>query len=224
MKPEAYKIIKKSKGTGWIIEPLAKELLRVYGLKTTEFYWAKSESEALRGAAKIGFPLVAKVVSPEIIHKSDVGGVIVGVRDDSHLREVFHTFSRLRGFEGILLDRMESGIEIIIGSKDDPQFGTVILTGIGGTSVEIYRDVVIRIAPISAHSALNAINSLKGIELLTGHRGSKPINMNKLTNLIVRFSRMAHELHSEVTSIDLNPVLCNSRDSVIADARFILRG
>ncbi len=223
MKPEAYTIIKKSRAIGWIIEPLAKELLRLYGLRTTAYHWAKSEQGALRGAARIGFPLVAKIVSPEIIHKSDVGGVIVGVRDNSHLREVYRKFSKLRGFQGILLDKMQSGMEIIIGSQNDPQFGTVVLIGIGGTAVEIYRDVAIRMAPISKNCALIALNSLKGISLLKGYRGSESVNMNKLNNLIAGFSRMAYELQNEIASIDLNPVLCNSKDSIIADARFILR-
>ena len=222
MKPEASRIIKKSRATGWIIEPLAKELLRLYGLRTTDYHWAKSEAGALRGAARIGFPLVAKIVSPEIIHKSDVGGVIVGIRDNSHLRDVYRRFSGLRGFQGVLLDKMHSGMEIIIGSKHDPQFGIVVLIGIGGTAVEIYRDVAIRIAPISKESARSALDSLKGISLLKGYRGSESVNMKKLNNLLARFSTMASDLRDEITSIDLNPVLCNSKDSIIADARFIL--
>ncbi len=223
MNPRVKKAITDSKSLGWIPEPLAKDLLQVYGLSTSRFVWAQSIEEALSGAREVRYPLVAKVVSPAIIHKSDVGGVVVGVRDDEHLTEVFRQFSKLPRFDGILLDEMLDGVEVIIGSQNDPQFGTVVLIGIGGTAVEIYRDVAIRMAPLSPKGALNAIHSLRGAALLTGYRGDKAVNLNKLKNLLVQFSRMAHQLREEVSSIDLNPVLCTDRKAVVADARFILR-
>jgi len=223
MNPSVKKTITDSRRLGWIPEPLAKDLLQVYGLSTSHFVWAKSIEEALSGAQEVGYPLVAKVVSPAIIHKSDVGGVVVGVRDDEHLKEVFRQFRKLPRFDGILLDEMLEGVEVIIGSQNDPQFGTVVLIGIGGTAVEIYRDVAIRMAPLSPKAALNAIHSLTGAALLKGYRGDKAVNLNKLKNLLVQFSRMAYQLREEVSSIDLNPVLCTDRKAVVADARFILK-
>jgi succinyl-CoA synthetase beta subunit len=205
------------------MEPNAKELLRNYGLPTTRFFWAKSPEDCLRGAKEVGYPLVAKVVSPDILHKSDVGGVVVGVEDRHELEEVYQRMSGLKGFQGLLLDQRVQGIEMIVGAKEDPQFGTVVVAGIGGTSVEVYKDVSIRMAPVSFAEAMDAIGSIKGRKLLEGYRGKEPVNIEKLAGLIVAFSEMAFDLRNEVESIDLNPVLCNRENALIADARFMLR-
>lgn len=216
-------ILNASRADGWVMEPHAKELLRTYGLPTTHFFWAKSLDASFQGAKEVGYPLVAKVVSPDILHKSDVGGVVVGVEDSRELEEVYHRMSGLKGFQGLLLDQMVQGVEMIVGAKEDPQFGTVVVVGIGGTSVEIYKDVSIRMAPVSTAEAMNAIGSIKGRKLLEGYRGKEPTNKEKLAELIVSFSKMAFELREEVESIDLNPVLCNRERAVIADARFVLK-
>ena len=208
---------------GWVLEPYAKELLQGYGLPTTRWHWVRDEGDIPAGARSVGYPLVAKIVSPDILHKSDVGGVVVGVREEKELREVFQRFSALKGFAGVLLDEMVPGAEVIVGSKEDPQFGTVMLVGIGGTSVEIYQDVAIRMAPVTLEEALAAIGSLKGGKLLDGYRGRAPVNREALARLIVRFSETAYELRDAVESIDLNPVLCGSEKAVIADARIVLR-
>ena len=216
-------ILNTSRADGWVMEPHAKDLLRTYGLPTTHFYWAKSLDASFQGAKEVGYPLVAKVVSPDILHKSDVGGVVVGVEDNRELEEVYHRMSGLKGFQGLLLDQMVQGVEMIVGAKEDPQFGTVVVVGIGGTSVEVYKDVSIRMAPVSIAEAMNAIESIKGRKLLEGYRGKEPANKEKLAELIVSFSEMAFDLREEVESIDLNPVLCNQERSVIADARFVLK-
>jgi acyl-CoA synthetase (NDP forming) len=165
------KILEVSRRIGWVMEPYAKDLLREYRLSTTRFYWAKTATDILQGAGVVGYPLVAKVVSPKILHKSDVGGVVVGVTNEQELAEVFRKFSRLEGFEGVLLDEMVQGTEVIVGSKEDPQFGTVVVAGIGGTSVEVYKDIAIRMAPVGLEEALDAIDSLRGRRLLEGYRG-----------------------------------------------------
>ena len=216
-------ILNASRADGWVMEPHAKDLLRTYGLPTTHFFWAKSLEASFQGAKEVGYPLVAKVVSPDILHKSDVGGVVVGVEDSRELEEVYHRMSGLKGFQGLLLDQMVQGVEMIVGAKEDPQFGTVVVVGIGGTSVEVYKDVSIRMAPVSIAEAMNAIESIKGRKLLEGYRGKEPANKEKLAELIVSFSEMAFDLREEVESIDLNPVLCNREKAVIADARFVLR-
>jgi hypothetical protein len=130
--------------------------------------------------------------------------------------------SGLKGFQGLLLDQMVQGIEMIVGAKEDPQFGTVVVVGIGGTSVEVYEDVSIRMAPVSIAESMDAIESIKGRKLLEGYRGKEPANKEKLAELIVAFSQMAFDMRDEVESIDLNPVLCNREEAVIADARFML--
>ena len=216
-------ILNASRADGWVMEPQAKELLRTYGLPTTRFFWAKSREACLQGAKEVGYPLVAKVVSPDILHKSDVGGVVVGVEDDRELEEVYQRMSGLKGFQGLLLDQMVQGVEMIVGAKEDPQFGTVVVVGIGGTSVEVYKDVSIRMAPASFAEAMDAIGSIKGRKLLEGYRGKEPDEQGEARGVDRFLFEMAFELREEVESIDLNPVLCNREKAVIADARFVLK-
>lgn len=223
MKPEIKAIIDKSIKSGWILEPLAKEIIRSYGLATSKFVWAKTTEAALQGAKKIGYPLVAKVVSGKIVHKSDAGGVVVGVRNNDQVVEIFGRFSKLEGFDGVLLDETLAGAEVIFGSKNDAQFGTVIMAGIGGTSVEIYKDVALRMAPVSKNIAMQALLSLKGIKLLQGYRGREPVNLEKLARAAVKFSEMAYDLRDEVESMDLNPIICTKDKATVADARIILK-
>jgi len=224
MNPNLERILELSKSAGWVLEPHAKELLQGFGLPTTRYYWVRDAGDIPAGAGFVGYPLVAKIVSPDILHKSDVGGVVVGVKEESELREIFARFSGLKGFAGVLLDQMVPGAEVLVGSKEDPQFGTVVVVGIGGTSVEVYKDVAIRMAPVTRKEALAAIGSLRGLKLLDGYRGREPVNREALTDLVVRFSGAAYELRELVESIDLNPVLCSRERAVIADARIVLRG
>jgi len=223
MKRQVRKIISDAQEIGWVLEPQAKDLMKSYGLTTSKFVWARTKEAALQGAEKIGYPLVAKIVSPKIIHKSDVGGVIVGVRDQKQLGEVFAGMSKISGFEGILLDEMLTGAEVIFGAKDDPQFGTVVMAGIGGTSVEVYKDVALRMAPVNEDVAGEALRSLRGIKLLQGYRGSKPVDLVELAQTLVKFSRLAYDLKGVADSIDLNPLMCSGDKIIVADARIILK-
>ena len=222
MKKAIREILQGAAGAGWVMEPLARKLLRVYGLPTTEFVWVRTEDQLLPGARRIGFPLVAKVVSPLVVHKTEVGGVVVGIGNEAGLEAVYRRFAGLEGFEGVLLDRMEQGVEMIVGSRNDPQFGPVVMIGIGGTAVEIYRDVVIRMAPLGREKALAAVDSLQGAVLLKGHRGGEHVNLDALADLIAGFSQLAWDLREAVDTIDLNPVFCNGGRAVIADARVML--
>ena len=224
MKKKILSIIETSKSVGWVMEPYAKDMLAQYKLPVTNFCWAKTCEDAVKGAARVGYPLVAKIVSPDIVHKTEVGGVVVGVRDDDHLKEVFGKFKKLKGFDGVLLDEMlPPGMELIVGAKSDPQFDIVVLAGIGGTAVEVYKDVAIRMAPVSENEAFNALSELKGSALLKGHRGADAVNLKSVTRLIADFSKAAYDLRHYIESIDLNPVIATSDRAVIADARIILR-
>lgn len=222
MKQSTKKIIEKSKKDGWVLEPMAKQLLRAEGLKVTRCVWAKSPEEAARGAKKLGYPVVIKAVSPLIIHKTEQNAVALGINDDKGVHAAFETMSALPGFMGVLVDETAHGREVIIGAKNDPQFGPVVMVGIGGTSVEIYKDVSLRLAPLDKKGALGALRSLVGIELLTGHRGKKGVDINALAMLLSDFSRLAYKLGDLVESIDLNPVFCSAEGAVIADARIML--
>ena len=223
LKTEIREILLASKESGWVLEPEAKRLLRLAGLDTTRFRWAHELEEALQFAEEIGYPVVAKVVSPEVLHKSDVDGVVVGIADEKTLSTVFERYSALKEFSGVLVEEMASGTELIVGAKIDYQFGPVILLGIGGTGVEIYQDTTLRMAPLKQRDVDYLINGLKAGQLLKGYRGSEPINLPALGNLIMTFSALVMDIENWIESIDLNPVMCNANRCVVADARIMVR-
>jgi hypothetical protein len=187
------------------------------------FVWAKRAEEAIKFAKEIGYPVVGKVVSPKVVHKSDKNGVEVGIDNDEKLRETYRRFSQIDGFAGMLVEEMVSGIELIIGAKVDDQFGPVVLLGIGGTGVEIYKDVTLRMAPLALKDADSMIRCLKAHSLLEGYRGSKPVNLGEINRLLMTFSQLVMDLESLIDSIDLNPVICSPSRCVVADARIMLR-
>jgi succinyl-CoA synthetase beta subunit len=221
---EIIRIIDSFRGLGWIPEPEAKRLFQTAGLDVPEYTWAHTLDEAISFARQTGFPVVAKVVSPLVIHKSDVGGVIVGIDTDEKLEKAFNAFKALDGFDGMLVEEMVSGQELIIGAKIDYQFGPVVLLGIGGTGVEVYQDVTMRMAPVEENDVKSMIGSLKGRGVITGFRGADPVNLKELTVLITRFSSLIIQLEDHIQSIDLNPVICSRDRCIIADARIILNG
>ena len=173
---EVWDIISSSKATGWVLEPDAKRLFSFLGLDVPRFVWAKRVEEAIQFAEEIGYPVVGKVVSPKLVHKSDKKGVEIGIDNDEKLQETFRRFSQFDGFAGMLVEEMISGIELIVGAKVDDQFGPVVLLGIGGTGVEIYKDVTLRMAPLALKDIESMIRCLKAHSLLEGYRGSKPVN------------------------------------------------
>lgn len=219
---EMTEILSGSKGAGWVIEPEAKRLLAMAGLDVPKFIWATQTEEALGFAREIGFPVVAKVISPKVIHKSDCDGVIVGIDTEKGLIEAFNRFSRVDGFAGMLVEERIRGIELIVGAKVDEQFGPVILLGMGGTGVEIYRDVVLRMAPLARRDIESMWKCLKAHPILEGYRGSERIDLKKLATLLMTFSNLVMDLESFIRSIDLNPVICSPDRCVVADARIML--
>ena len=216
-------ILSASKDVGWVLEPEAKRLFSLAGLDVPRFSRAATSEEAVRFAREIGYPIVMKVVSPRVVHKSDMDGVAVGLNRDEDVAETFRRFSPVDGFAGVLVEEMISGLELMVGAKIDYQFGPVVLLGIGGTGVEIYRDITLRMAPLRQSDVESMVKSLRAGRLLKGYRGSEPINMGELTKLLLAFSRLVMELEEFIESIDLNPVICSSKVCVIADARIMLR-
>jgi succinyl-CoA synthetase beta subunit len=220
---EMNEILTGSKETGWVLEPMAKRLFSLVGLDVPRFTWAKTVEEAIRSANEISYPVVCKVVSSKVIHKSDRNGVTVGVASDQKVKETFTRYSRIEGFLGMLVEPVLSGIELIVGAKVDYQFGPVILLGIGGTGVEIYRDVALRMAPLVEKDVVSMIKHLTAHQMLEGYRGSDPVDLKALSRLLVDFSGVAMDLSEMVESIDLNPVMSSSTRCAIADARIILK-
>jgi succinyl-CoA synthetase beta subunit len=220
---EMKNILEASRSIGWVIEPEAKQIFSLAGLDVPRFRWAKDKGEVTQFAEEIGYPLVAKVVSPKVIHKSDIKGVVVGIETQQELIEVYQRFSQVEGFAGMLIEERVSGIEVIVGAKTDYQFGPIILLGMGGISTEIYRDVSLRMAPLSPIDIASMVKCLKAHELLEGYRGSDAIHLGQLVKTIQVFSALVMDLKGEIESIDLNPVMCSSTRCVVADARIMLR-
>jgi len=222
LKKEILDILAGAGKTGWVLEPDAKGLLALAGLMVPRFTRAMTLEEALQFAGEIGYPVVAKVVSPEILHKSDVAGVAVGIQGEEALRDVFQRFSTLEGFSGVLVEEMVAGLELIIGAKIDYQFGPIILLGIGGTAVEIYRDASIRMAPLKKADVRSMISGLKAHQLIEGYRGRAPIGIAALTKTLLALSDLVVELGGKIESMDLNPVMCTADACIVADARIML--
>ena len=215
-------ILNSSRDTGWVLEPDAKRLLQIAGLSVPRYAWARDMEEAGIITDEIGYPVVAKVVSPAVVHKTEVQGVAIGIENRDQLLTFYNKMSKLDNFQGILVEEMVAGEELIVGATMDYQFGPTILLGMGGTGVEIYKDVALRMAPISREDVDSMLQELEGRKLLEGFRGTKPINFSALTDTLLSFSTLLMEIAPYIDSIDLNPLLCNSRGCVVADARIIL--
>ena len=222
MNSEILEILSKSKSWGWVLEPDAKRILSLVGINVPPFIWARTLEEALRFAEENEYPVVAKVVSPKVLHKTEVKGVALGIDNKIALAEAFHRFSSFDGAKGVLVEKSIKGLEMIIGAKIDFQFGPVILMGMGGTGVEIYQDASLRMAPITPEDAVSMLKGLKAYRLLDGYRGAEPINRDALTHMLMAFSDLIMALDEKISSIDLNPVFCSAQTCGVGDARIML--
>lgn len=215
-------VLDRSASIGWVLEPEAKTLFKQAGIGVPEFRWVKTRDEARAAAVELGYPLAAKIVSPKIVHKSDVGGVVLGIDCDGLLESVVDRFSRFEQYAGVHLERMSKGVELILGAKIDYQFGPVILLGIGGTGVEIYQDAAIRMAPLSGDDVMDMVAQLKARRLLEGYRGQAPVDMNRLTRTVIAFADLVMRIADRIESIDINPLMCTADSCLAADARIML--
>ncbi|MDE1867909.1 MAG: acetate--CoA ligase family protein, partial [Thaumarchaeota archaeon] len=211
-------------------EELSKSVLKKYGIKVPGYALVKNAKEATRAAKKIGYPLVMKVVSPQILHKTDVGGVKVGLQNEKEVKKAFtDMYSRLskkKGVElkGILLEKMvPQGIELIVGLQNDPQFGPVIMVGLGGILTEIFKDVAFRMLPISIDDAKSMLAELKGSKILQGYRGSKPVDLNMLAKALVQIGKVGVDNADYFDSVDFNPIVVYPKSYYVVDAKIILR-
>jgi 3-hydroxypropionyl-CoA synthetase (ADP-forming) len=212
-----------------ITEELSKSILKNYGVKVPPYALVTSAEEAAKQAKKIGFPLVMKVVSPQILHKTDVGGVKVGLDNINDVKKTFKDMhgrlSKKKGVEvkGILLEKMvPKGVELIVGIQNDPQFGPVIMVGLGGIMTEVMKDVAFRMLPITTSDAKSMINELKGSALLKGFRGSAPIDLNSVAKMLVQIGKLGVDNADYVNSIDFNPVIVYPKSHYVVDAKIIL--
>jgi len=212
-----------------ITEEAAKSILKKYKVSVPGFSLVTSANQAARDAKKLGFPLVMKVVSPQILHKTDVDGVKVGIDNTADVKKTFNDMygrlSKKKGVnvKGILLEKMvPKGVELIVGIQNDPQFGPVIMVGLGGILTEIFKDVAFRMLPITTSDAKSMLNELKGSKILKGFRGSKPIDLNMLAKALVQIGKIGVDNADYINSIDFNPIVVYPKSYNVVDAKIIL--
>jgi len=218
-----------SEGRDTLTEIESKDVLRAYGIKTTTERIARTAEEASSLASELGFPVVLKVLSPDITHKTDVGGVVTDVGDSKEASKTFEQIMenvrkkdpRAR-LDGVLIqNQLSRGIEVLVGSTVDNDFGPVVAFGLGGVFVEAFRDISYGLAPVSIEEALSMISNTKAAKLLEGVRGQRPTDLGRLADMIMRASFLATE--QPIVEMDLNPVIASADDCVAADARIRIK-
>ena len=212
-----------------LLETEAKTLCSEYGIPVTRFKLAKNEGEAAKFAKEIGFPVVLKIVSPEIVHKSDVGGVVVGLKGVQSVKKSYNQILKNvkkhkpeAKIVGVLVQEMApSSTEVIVGSIKDPQFGPALMFGLGGIFVEVLKDVTFRIAPITEDEACEMITEVRAYPLLKGYRSTPPADIKAIVKILLNTSKLVME-HQEIKELDLNPIIVYEKGAKTVDARVIL--
>jgi acyl-CoA synthetase (NDP forming) len=207
-------------------EHASKELLRAYGVKSSRDELCTSAAHAVRAAGTIGYPVVMKVSSPDLPHKSDLGLVRIGVATAKEVRATYDELLRSarranRGaaIEGVLVCEMvRDGVEVVVGVSQDDLFGPVVMVGLGGVFVEVLRDVTFRVPPFGRDEAEAMLRELQGFPLLAGVRGAKPADVGALVDVIMKVQRLAVDLSDDVAELDVNPLVVKSRGAVALDA------
>ncbi len=214
----------------WILtEHDAKKLLAKYGIPVTEERIAGSADEAFGIATDLGTPVAMKISSPDISHKSDVGGVVLNVRRGEVKTTYADIISRIKksvpgaNIEGVLVQQMApAGHETIVGLKKDDQFGHALMFGLGGIFVEVYKDVSFRVVPVERRDALEMISEIKGYPILKGIRGRKPADIDAIARVLVSVSDMAEK--EKIIELDINPLIVSENGAVAVDARAMVDG
>ena len=212
-----------------LLEPESKELIAAFGITTARHTVTASVKEAIQAATSIGYPIVLKIVSPDISHKTDVGGVKVGIKDAEGVKAAYEEIMKNVNIkkpdariEGILVEEMATpSTEVIVGGLRDPQFGPAVMFGLGGIFVEVYKDVSFRIAPLEEYDAIDMIHEIKGSKILKGFRNTESLDITSVAQTILKVSNMMVSVE-EIKEIDLNPVLVYPKGVKAVDARIIL--
>lgn len=212
-----------------LLEHEAKKILKENGIEVIEEYFCTTLEEVLNAANIVSYPVVIKIVSPQIVHKTDFGGVRLNIKNECDLSNAFNSMLETitsnvpeAEIKGVLVSRYITGAkELIIGALEDHQFGPVVMIGLGGIFVEIFKDVSFGVAPISKKEAYEMIESLKSYPIIKGIRGDKGLNVDKIVDLVVKVSEFI--LSYPVKELDLNPVFCVDSEVYVADARILLK-
>ena len=235
VKPQVVKEILarvKNRPTRFVSEPEGHEILRAYGLPVPQFRLCKTADEAVSAANEIGYPAVIKIVSPDILHKTEFGGVRVNITDDARMKTEFAGLldavkSKKADADvwGVLVQQMApKGTETILGMKRDPSFGPILMFGLGGILVEVLKDVTFRIAPLNDISTDSMVFGIKAVKILQGYRGEAPRDVVKIKECLQRLSQLVTDF-KEIDELDINPLLVyeEGKGALVLDARFLLK-
>jgi len=209
-----------------LTERESKEILALYGISVVSDRVVQSSADAVKAAVEQGFPVVMKVESPDIPHKTEAGVVRLGVNSKEDVAMAYELVMENAGkvpgnprIYGVLVQPMISkGTEVFIGAKIDPMFGPLIVAGMGGVFVEVFKDIAVKLAPVRKREAIEMLESLKGHSLLNGFRGAKPVDLEALAEVIVRVSEFASDCKASIETLDVNPLICNGSSIVVVDS------
>jgi len=218
-----------SENKKFLMEQESKKIINSYNIPTTREKTVNNLHDAVKFSREIGFPVVLKISSPNVIHKSDIGGVITGIQNPQEVKKAYIKItSNLRNksdsfkLRGILVQEMvPEGYEVIIGATRDKQFGPVVMFGLGGVFVEVLNDVSFRIVPFSSEEALEMIKETKAFKVLKGFRDRKTVDMKVLAKILTQTGNIMIDF-PEINEIDINPLIINEKNMVAVDARIIL--
>jgi acetyl-CoA synthetase (ADP-forming) len=213
----------------YLLETEAKTICMEYGIPVTKFKLAKSEQEAVKFANEIGYPIVLKIASPDIIHKFDVGGVMLNLKNQAEVKDAYNQIlANVKRHKsdakiiGIVVQEMAApSTEVIVGATKDPQFGPALMFGLGGIFVEVLKDVTFRIAPITEEDAREMITEVKAYPILKGYRGQPPADIEAIVKILLNTSKLVMD-HQEIKELDLNPIIVYEKGAKTVDARIIL--
>ena len=217
------------KSQNLLTEVDSKELLKKAGIPVVEAKLARTKKEAIAISKELGFPVVLKIGSPDVVHKSDSGGVKLGLTNAAQVGKAYsqimssvkQAYPEAR-IDGVSVQTMAPpGVEVIVGMSKDAQFGPVLMFGLGGILVEVLKDVSFRIVPVTERDAREMINEIRGYPLLQGYRGQKPASIPALEQLIVKVSQFV-ENNPQIKELDLNPIFAYPDKAVAVDARIIM--
>ena len=216
-------------GRKFLLEPEAKAVCMKYGIPVTKFGVAKTVEEAVKLAEEIGYPVVLKVVSPDVIHKFDVGGVVLNLKGPEEVRKAFNqilenvrrNMPNARVLGVTVQEMAPPSTEVIVGAIRDPQFGPALMFGMGGIFVEVLKDVTFRIAPITIEEAKEMIAEIRAYPLLKGYRGMPPADIEAIAQILVNTSHLMME-NPEISELDLNPIIVYENGAKTVDARIML--
>ena len=219
----------KREGRTYLTELESKQIMKEAGINTTEIRLGRTKEEAISLAREIGFPVVLKIVSPDVLHKTDAGGVKLNLKNEEEVAEAFDSIisstkehQPQANIQGVAVQNLaRPGTEVIIGMSKDPQFGPVLMFGLGGILVEVLKDVSFRIVPLTRRDAREMIREIKGYPILEGYRGQEPANIAVLEDMLLKVSDFV-EGRPEIKEIDINPIFAYSDGAVAVDARVIL--